>query len=177
MSEPGRYVLNVDQIQKVSCRIGRRFSWWTGFSRSSPTALSRIFRRETCRELRSLGLKNLSFNEPYFQGHFPGFAIFPGVLMIEAMAQMASFSIYPYVEKDLAKFTRDFQCILGRRGQRPLPQAVGSRRLDPDSNDGHEMSRPSLGVQLRSFGRRTEGRRGRNHGQYDHELQRGRMPA
>ncbi len=70
-----------------------------------------------------IGLKNLSFNEPFFQGHFPGFAIFPGVLMIEAMAQTASFSMYPYVEKDLARFTRDFQCILvgvdGARFRKP----------------------------------------------------------
>jgi 3-hydroxyacyl-[acyl-carrier-protein] dehydratase len=32
-------------------------------------------------------LKNVTFNEPYFQGHFPGFPIMPGVLIIEAMAQ------------------------------------------------------------------------------------------
>ena len=33
------------------------------------------------------GLKNVSFNEPYFQGHFPGQPVMPGVLIIEAMAQ------------------------------------------------------------------------------------------
>ena len=32
-------------------------------------------------------LKNVSFNEPYFQGHFPGRPVMPGVLIIEAMAQ------------------------------------------------------------------------------------------
>ncbi len=32
-------------------------------------------------------LKNVSFNEPYFQGHFPGRPVLPGVLIIEAMAQ------------------------------------------------------------------------------------------
>ncbi len=32
-------------------------------------------------------LKNVSFNEPFFQGHFPGKPIFPGVLILEAMAQ------------------------------------------------------------------------------------------
>lgn len=31
--------------------------------------------------------KNVSYNEPYFQGHFPNYAVFPGVLVIEAMAQ------------------------------------------------------------------------------------------
>jgi 3-hydroxyacyl-[acyl-carrier-protein] dehydratase len=35
------------------------------------------------------GIKNVTINEPYFQGHFPGQPIMPGVLMIEAMAQVA----------------------------------------------------------------------------------------
>ena len=33
------------------------------------------------------GLKNVTFNEPFFQGHYPGSPIMPGVLLIEAMAQ------------------------------------------------------------------------------------------
>jgi len=33
------------------------------------------------------GLKNVTFNEPHFQGHFPQFPIMPGVLIVEAMAQ------------------------------------------------------------------------------------------
>lgn len=34
-------------------------------------------------------IKNITFNEPYFQGHFPGRPVMPGVLLIEAMAQAA----------------------------------------------------------------------------------------
>jgi 3-hydroxyacyl-[acyl-carrier-protein] dehydratase len=34
-----------------------------------------------------IGIKNITFNEPQFQGHFPGMPIFPGVMIIEAMAQ------------------------------------------------------------------------------------------
>jgi 3-hydroxyacyl-[acyl-carrier-protein] dehydratase len=37
----------------------------------------------------AIGIKNVSFNEPIFQGHFPGKPVFPGVLIIEAMAQTA----------------------------------------------------------------------------------------
>jgi 3-hydroxyacyl-[acyl-carrier-protein] dehydratase len=37
---------------------------------------------------RAVGLKNISFNEPQFQGHFPQRPIMPGVLMVEAMAQV-----------------------------------------------------------------------------------------
>jgi UDP-3-O-[3-hydroxymyristoyl] N-acetylglucosamine deacetylase/3-hydroxyacyl-[acyl-carrier-protein] dehydratase len=36
---------------------------------------------------RGVGLKNVSINEPFFQGHFPGHPIMPGVLIVEAMAQ------------------------------------------------------------------------------------------
>jgi beta-hydroxyacyl-ACP dehydratase FabZ len=36
---------------------------------------------------RVVALKNVTFNEPYFQGHFPGAPVMPGVLQIEAMAQ------------------------------------------------------------------------------------------
>ena len=38
---------------------------------------------------RIVGLKNVTRNEPFFQGHFPDFPVMPGVLIIEAMAQAA----------------------------------------------------------------------------------------
>jgi 3-hydroxyacyl-[acyl-carrier-protein] dehydratase len=42
---------------------------------------------EMVRRERIVALKNVTINEPYFQGHFPEFPIMPGVLVIEAMAQ------------------------------------------------------------------------------------------
>lgn len=39
---------------------------------------------------RAVGLKNVSMNEPHFQGHFPGQPIMPGVMIVEAMAQTAA---------------------------------------------------------------------------------------
>jgi len=38
--------------------------------------------------VRAVGLKNVTINEPFFQGHFPGRPIMPGALLIEAMAQV-----------------------------------------------------------------------------------------
>lgn len=41
------------------------------------------------RDESAVGIKNVTFNEPIFQGHFPDKPVFPGVLIIEAMAQTA----------------------------------------------------------------------------------------
>lgn len=39
--------------------------------------------------VKAVGLKNITVNEPFFQGHFPNYPIMPGVLVVEAMAQVA----------------------------------------------------------------------------------------
>jgi len=39
---------------------------------------------------RAVGIKNVSSNEPFFQGHFPGHPIMPGVLIMEALAQVGA---------------------------------------------------------------------------------------
>ncbi|MBI3977352.1 MAG: 3-hydroxyacyl-ACP dehydratase FabZ [Chloroflexi bacterium] len=43
--------------------------------------------------VRAIGLKNVSVNEPFFQGHFPGDPIMPGVLIVEALAQVGAVAI------------------------------------------------------------------------------------
>ena len=43
--------------------------------------------------VRVVGIKNVTINEPYFQGHYPGHPIMPGVLIIEAMGQVAGFML------------------------------------------------------------------------------------
>jgi len=43
-------------------------------------------------------VKNVTFNEPHFQGHFPGAPVMPGVLVVEAMAQAGGFLLFSQVE-------------------------------------------------------------------------------
>ena len=48
-----------------------------------------VDRIESIDETKTVGIKNVSFNEPFFTGHFPDNPVFPGVLIVEAMAQVA----------------------------------------------------------------------------------------
>lgn len=49
---------------------------------------------------RAVGIKNVTANEPFFQGHFPGFPIMPGVLIVEALAQTAGIAANAAAEGD-----------------------------------------------------------------------------
>ncbi|GIO26890.1 3-hydroxyacyl-ACP dehydratase FabZ [Ornithinibacillus bavariensis] len=42
---------------------------------------------------RVVGLKNVTMNEPFFQGHFPDYPVMPGVLIIEALAQVGAIAV------------------------------------------------------------------------------------
>lgn len=71
-----------------------------------------------------VAVKNVSANEPFFQGHFPDYPIMPGVLITEAMAQASCFAVYPYIVASDRHRAEDFQCALlgvdGARFRRPV---------------------------------------------------------
>jgi len=58
---------------------------------------------ETVPQKRIVAIKNVTINEPFFQGHFPGEPIMPGVLIVEAMAQTWGILLMSSGDIDLAK--------------------------------------------------------------------------
>jgi len=70
-------------------------------------------------EDRVVAVKNVTFNEPFFQGHFPGDPVMPGVLIVEAMAQAGGFLLLSRVEEKEKKLMY-FASIDGVRFRRPV---------------------------------------------------------
>ena len=73
---------------------------------------------------RIVGIKNVTINEPFFQGHFPGHPIMPGVLIIEAMAQVGGMLLMgavPDPDKKVVYFT-SLNNVKWRRPVRPGDQ-------------------------------------------------------
>ncbi len=67
-----------------------------------------------------IGIKNVSFNEPYFMGHFPNKSIMPGVLIIEAMAQTASVMVMNSGGRNLGESLVYFMSIENAKFRKPV---------------------------------------------------------
>jgi UDP-3-O-[3-hydroxymyristoyl] N-acetylglucosamine deacetylase / 3-hydroxyacyl-[acyl-carrier-protein] dehydratase len=72
--------LDADQVMQI---LPHRFPF---------LMVDRIISFET--ETKCIGIKTVTINEPFFQGHFPGHPVMPGVLQVEAMAQVASILLF-----------------------------------------------------------------------------------
>ncbi len=69
---------------------------------------------------RVVGMKNVTFNEPFFQGHFPDLPIMPGVLLIEAMAQTGAILAYSDESEDAKDKNFFFSTIDKVKFRRPV---------------------------------------------------------
>ena len=70
-------------------------------------------------EKRIVGLKNVTINEPFFQGHFPGHPIMPGVLIVEAMAQVGGMLLMDHFDDPESKVVY-FMSLDGVKFRRPV---------------------------------------------------------
>ncbi len=68
----------------------------------------------------AIGLKNVTFNEPHFQGHFPRVPIMPGVLIIEAMAQTSAILVVETLGKAAEGKLVYFMTIDNARFRKPV---------------------------------------------------------
>jgi len=112
MDEKLNYAMGIDQIRKF---LPHRFPF---------LLLDRVLEIKPCGDVNDdkpssakigttvRALKNVTINEPFFQGHFPEISIVPGVILIESMAQASCFALYPFLAKKLDEVAKNFQCVL-----------------------------------------------------------------
>lgn len=72
------------------------------------------------RNRSAIGVKNVSVNESYFQGHFPNHPVMPGVLIVESMAQTAAVLVVETLGPDAAGKVVYFMSIEGAKFRRPV---------------------------------------------------------
>jgi len=68
----------------------------------------------------AIGIKNVTFNEPHFMGHFPGKPIMPGVLIIEAMAQTSAVLVVKTLGDETAGKLVYFMSVENARFRKPV---------------------------------------------------------
>jgi 3-hydroxyacyl-[acyl-carrier-protein] dehydratase len=117
------------------------------------------------RRKRIVAIKNVTINEPFFVGHFPGLPIMPGVLIIEAMAQAGGALLLTEVEDrtdkvilftgiERAKFRRpvspgdQLRIEVEVTGWRPLPRMIAAKMRGIAYVDGKKVAEAIVSCQL-----------------------------
>ncbi len=72
----------------------------------------------------AIGYKNVTINEPFFQGHFPDEPVMPGVMILESMGQVASIMVGSSLEKDKIAFLAGVDKARFRKPVRPGDKLV-----------------------------------------------------
>ncbi len=67
-----------------------------------------------------VGVKNVSIGEPYFQGHFPGFPLMPGVYILEALAQVGGILMIKSLNLEIGKYAIVFAGVDEARFKKPV---------------------------------------------------------
>ena len=117
------------------------------------------------RRKRIVAIKNVTINEPFFVGHFPGLPIMPGVLIVEAMAQAGGALLLTEVEDrsgkvilftgiERAKFRRpvspgdQLRLEMEVTGWRPLPHMIAAKMRGIAYVTGKKVAEATLSCQL-----------------------------
>jgi 3-hydroxyacyl-[acyl-carrier-protein] dehydratase len=117
------------------------------------------------RKTRIVAIKNVTINEPFFVGHFPGLPIMPGVLIVEAMAQAGGALLLTEVEDrsdkvilftgiERAKFRRpvspgdQLRLEMEVTGWRPLPHMIAAKMRGIAYVAGKKVAEATLSCQL-----------------------------
>lgn len=93
-----------------------------------------------------VGIKNVTFNEPYFMGHFPGKPIMPGVMIIEAMAQTASIMVMNSGNRSIEDKLVYFMSIDNAKFRKPVvPGDVLELHIEVIQNRGQVWKMSGVG--------------------------------
>ena len=107
--EPGTGTLALADIARIMQAIPHRYPF---------LLIDRVI--DVVRNQSAIGIKNVSVNEPFFQGHFPKHPVMPGVLIIESMAQTAAVLVVETLGADAAGRIVYFMSIEGAKFRRPV---------------------------------------------------------